>query len=431
MEDIDRLCDLYAGIWESADVCSALGGPAYGPIEQDRNGAELKALVDVLDRESRRARWRLPGEAGERRVLRAFSTFAVNTLGWERHALEGDIAREFRQALRDFPVQARRFDPSLPAAAIYQAARNVVTLHCLQALLDVPVALTPAALAYSLLYPYTDNLLDDPALEPEAKLAFGLRLGQRLAGETVGPVGVREAAIFDLVGMIEGEFRRARFPRVFDALLAIHEAQMRSLALLSACPPPDQRTLVRVAIEKGGTSVLADGYLAAGSLAPEQAECLFGLGVFLQLRDDLEDVHDDAANGVSTVFSSRRNVSLEEPTRRTLAVGEAVTRRFSCFSGDRAAPVRDIATRSLLHTVPDAAASFPSLFPLPFLQELERRSPFRFAAIAAERRRLSRANGSFSGLLERWLEERAPGESGNASLPVAASGRAARRPALA
>jgi hypothetical protein len=421
MEDIDRLCDLYAGIWESADVSGLPGGPTFDPGQQDRNDAELKALVDVLARESRRARWRLPGESDERRMYRAFSTFAANTLGWEQDALEGDLAREFREALRAFPGEARRFDPALSSADIYQAARNVITMHCLQALLGVPVALTPAALGYSLLYPYTDNLLDDPALGAGAKLAFGLRLRKRLAGERVAPAGDREAAIFDLVGMIESEFRRARSPRVFDALLAIHDAQMRSLALLSASPPPDECTLVRVAVEKGGTSVLADGYLVAGSLTPEQAECVFGLGVFLQLRDDLEDVHGDAANGVTTVFSSRRSVSLEEPTRRTLVVGEAVVQRFSCFSGDRAAPVRDIATRSLLHTVADAAASFPSLFPVPFMQALERRSPFRFATIAAERRRLSRANGSLSGLLERWLDERTPNP------PAAADVQAARR----
>ncbi len=35
-----------------------------------------------------------------------------------------------------------------------------------------------------------------------------------------------------------------------------------------------------------GASVLADGYLVAGSLTRGQAECIFGLGVFLQLRDD-------------------------------------------------------------------------------------------------------------------------------------------------
>jgi hypothetical protein len=411
MDDINRLCDLFVGVWDSADTAAPFGGPDYDGRDQDRNGAELHALVDVLQRESRRARWRLPRESAERRLYRAFTAFAVRALGWRRRDLEGEIAREFRDALRAFPIEARRFDARLSSADIFQAARNVVTMHCLQALLNVPVALTPAVLAYSLLYPYTDNLLDDPHLDAEGKRAFGVRLRQRLAGTAVEPVGHRESKIFALVGMIEGEYSRARFAPVFDSLLAIHEAQMRSLQLLAASPAPDDRTLVRVAVEKGGTSVLADGYLVAGSLTSTEAECIFGLGVFLQLRDDLEDVHDDAAQGLTTVFSNRGNGCLEDPTCRTLAVGEAVVQRLSCFSAERSEPVRDIAVRSLLHTVSDAAASFPSQYSPSFLQALERRSPLRFATIAAERRRLSRANGSFSGLLERWLAEHEPQES--------------------
>ena len=406
-DEIDRLRDLFGTVWETADLAAAPDGPEFRADAHSRNEAELSAFVDVLENESRGLRRRAPGEEGEQRVFAAFARFAANALGWERHHLEGPLAAPFREALRAFPTRARQFDPSLTSADIYQAARNALTLHCLQGLLGARVEHTPALLAYSLLYPYTDNLLDDPRAGSASKLAFGRRLGERLRGGEVAPAGHREARIFALVGMIERQYPRARFPSVFDSLLAIHDAQIRSLALMSG-RPLDARTLIEVAVEKGGTSVLADGYLVSGSLTPEQAECIFGLGVFLQLRDDLEDLHDDAAAGVATVFSVRDGGRLDEPTTRALAIGAAVLGRLACFDSPQAAPIREIMARSLPLTIADAAASYPALYSRGYLGALERRSPFRFGRLLAERRRLSRARGSLTGLMERWFDESAP-----------------------
>jgi hypothetical protein len=399
MRETDRLCNTFVGIWEAADPDGTIDGPAYSASAHARNEAELAAFVDVLEEESRHAR------RHERRVLASFARFATSTLGWPRPCLDALLATGFREALREFPTRARRFDPALPVADIYQAARNAITMFCLQSLLGVPIELTPAVLGYSLLYPYTDNLLDDPRRDAASKLAFGRRFGERLRGRRVAPADDREARIFDLVGLIEKQYPRASSPRVFESLLAIHDAQVRSLALVSSSPQPDSRTSIEIAVEKGGTSVLADGYLVAGALTPAQAECIFGLGVFLQLRDDLEDVVDDGAAGIMTVFSARRAGHLDEPTSRTLAIGAAVIERLPSFDAPHAAPMRDIMARSLQLTIADAAGSFPARYGAPYVTTLERRSPFRFASLAGHRRRLSRANGSLTGLLERWLDE--------------------------
>ncbi len=405
-ELVSRLCDRFVGIWHDADPKTTIEGLAYTPVEQGSNEVELEAFVGLLTRESRRAGRRRDIDAtGERRIVRAFARLATGALRWDGRQLEPLLSNGFRDALRAFPVRARRFDPSLRPADIYQAARNALTMHCLQSLLGVPVESTPAVLGYSLLYPYTDNLLDDESLDVAAKLAFSRRLADRLRGRDVDPGDPREARIFELVGMIEGQYPRARFPGVFASLLAIHNAQERSIALLGGATPLPRRTIVEIGVEKGGTSVLADGYLVAGALTPAQAECIFGVGVFLQLRDDLEDVEDDAACGLATVFSARPDMCLDEPTARALAVGAAVLGRLDCFDASSARPVRDIMARSLLLTIADAAASFPARYTPAYLSELERRSPFRFACLAAERKRLTRAKGSLTGLLESWIAE--------------------------
>jgi hypothetical protein len=405
-EVVSRLRDTFVGIWHDADPKTTTGVPPYTPAEQGSNEVDLGAFVDLLTRESRRAgRRRTIDAAGERRIVGAFAKLATGALRWDGRQIEPLLSNGFRDALRAFPVRARRFDPSLRPADIYQAARNALTMHCLQSLLGVPVESTPAVVGYSLLYPYTDNLLDDESLDAAAKMAFSRRLSERLRGREVAPADRREARIFELVGMIESQFDRARFPDVFASLLAIHYAQERSVALLAGGAPLPTRTIVEIGVEKGGTSVLADGYLVAGALTPAQAECIFGLGVFLQLRDDLEDVEDDGACGLATVFSARPDRCLDEPTARALAVGRAVLDRLDCFDASPARPVRDIMARSLQLTISDAAASFPARYSPTYLDELERRSPFRFACLAAQRQRLTRAKGSLTGLLESWIAE--------------------------
>ena len=418
-ELVGRLRDTYVGIWHDADRKTTIDGPAYTPAEQGSNEVELKAFVDLLTRESRRAgRRRDMDLESERRIVSAFAKLATGALRWDSRQLDPLLTNGFRDTLRAFPIQARRFDRSLRPADIYQAARNALTMHCVQSLLGVPVESTPAVLGYSLLYPYTDNLLDDESLDVAAKLAFSRRLADRLRGREVEPADPREARIFDLVAMIESQYPRARFPDVFASLLAIHHAQERSIALLGGVTPLPGRTIVEIGVEKGGTSVLADGYLVAGALTPAQAECIFGLGVFLQLRDDLEDVEDDGASGLRTAFSARRDACLAAPPARALAVGRAVLDRLDGFESSSARPVGDIMARSLLLTITDAAASFPTRYTPTYFNELERRSPFRFAYLAAERRRLTRAKGSLTGLLESWIAE-------DAELPRAVGGRLA------
>jgi len=404
---IGCLRETYIDVWYRADPRTPPLGSAHPLHVQANNEIRLRAFVDLLESESKR-RPRTPDARrdAEARVLAAFAEFACPTLGWRRQDLDTLMASGFPRAMRAFPGLARQFDPQITAADIYQAARNALTAHCLQSLLGVEVRATPAILGYSLLYPYTDNYLDDAGLDRASKLAFSGRLAARLAGTQGGHDTPREGQIFGLVGMIESQFSRSRHPRVFESLLAIHRAQEHSLDLLDAAGMPD---VLEISVEKGGASVLADGYLAAGLLTDAQAECLFGLGVFLQLRDDLEDVTDDEARGLRTVFSSPAGPRLlDEPTARALAIGSTVLERLDCFESPAADAVRGLMKLSLLLTITDAAASVPSRYSAGFLKDLEAHSPIRLACLAKQRQRLSRAKGSLTGLLETWLNEAGP-----------------------
>jgi len=239
------MCRTFVEIWQRADPNLGPGGRLFTRDEQFHNEARLATLVDTTTRESRQARKeRAFGRAAQIRILRAFREFACPALGWDPSLLEGPEADEFAAALRAFPTLARLFDPALTPPEVYQAARNAITFHCLQRLLGLPVRPTPSCLAYSLLYPYTDNYLDDVNLGVAGKMGFGARLGSRLSGEYVHPESMHERRIFQLVEMIEGEYSRARHPEVFQSLLAIHAAQQRSLALLHDVDLPSPRDII-------------------------------------------------------------------------------------------------------------------------------------------------------------------------------------------
>jgi hypothetical protein len=422
---IDRFVDTFADAWHGADLERGPDGEAFTASEQSRHERELVAFVDVLSDESRRGRRGAIRAEAEPRILGAFRTFAASALGWQQSHLDALLSDGFRPALQAFPAAARRFDPEISPAAIYQAARNAITMHCLQRLLGVPVAATPSTLAYSLLYPYTDDYLDDLSVGVEEKRVFGSRLARRLAGATLEPIGWHERQVFRLVGMIEGQFERKAYPDIFAGLLAIHAAQQRSLLLLHASPPLTPREVVRISLEKGGASVLTDGYLVAGTLSPAQAECLFGLGVFLQLRDDLEDVGDDRASGLRTVFSSVDG-PLDEPVARALAVGRAVLDRLECFPSPSAAAVRALMVSSLGLVLTDAAASSPARFSAGYLAKLEAHSPVRLESLTAQRLRVSRARGSLTSLLETWIGS-APDEPGGVGKGVGTDFGSSRR----
>ena len=76
----------------------------------------------------------------------------------------------------------------------------------------------------------------------------------------------------------------------------------------TACDSAEHRrpcapTPPKLSFEKGGASVLADGYLAAGTLSREEVQFIFRWGALLQLVDDLQDIRQDGGEHSLTIFT--------------------------------------------------------------------------------------------------------------------------------
>ncbi len=394
-----------AALWLEDGGRPDLGRTFAGRERKPREKALAVFLDAVLAETKRPPLAPTDREAAQRRIFEAFERFARTALDWEDRHIDILLSGGFGRAANEFVRKAKDFDAALRSQDIFQACRNVWVANGLQRLLGRPVRLTPAIFAYSLLYPYTDNYLDDPETGEETKRSFNGRLRSRLEGREVGPGNGRERRIFDLVAMIETEHDRARHPQVFESLLAIHESQVKSLGLLRSDRPVGEAEAVKIGLEKGGTSVLADGCLAAGLLAPGEIAFLFGFGAFLQLMDDLEDVEEDGRAGLQTVFSrSAGREPLDAVTDRTFRLGVAVLGGLDGFGVPDAEPLRELIRSSLVQGLVMSAGRFGRLYSRAYLRALEAHAPFRFSFHNRERRKLTRRRAAIGRLFESFAK---------------------------
>jgi len=404
---IRELNQHFIDLWWECDTRLPDLGPLYTDQAQTQNEKQLLQFLDQVDRMlSNPPRSRAEAQAEQARLGAAFRVLAEQALGFTAGELDLLPSQAFSDVSEDFVRTARAFDPKLSGEDIFQAGRNAWTANGLQWLQGLPVQNTPSIFAYSLLYPYTDNYLDDPAISTATKLAFNERFGRRLAGELLAPANAHEKIIFDLVAMIEKQYSRPDHPAVFESLLDIHHAQGQSLKLIQCAAAPGDTELSEVDVlglsfAKGGTSVLADGYLVSGWLNEAHRQYTYGHGIFAQLLDDMEDVGQDSQAGRLTVYSQPAgHWSLDALSNRTFHFGREVLRRLDCFDVEES--LRELIRRGADLALIDAIGRTDRYYSADYLRELEAHSPFRFSFLKEQRNGF--ANGRRHGSLAKLME---------------------------
>ena len=382
--------------WRQADPAPPTFLPSYPAREQARREARLDRYLEAVEAEVRAA----PREqaAAEERLTAAFRLFGREALDFEDRHLDLLLAGGFTETGREFARAARLFDPSMSSDDIFQASRNAWTTNGLQIMLGLPARLTPAIFGYSMLYPCTDNYLDHPAVSKADKLAFNRRFGARLAGGQLAPAGRHEEQAWALVSLIEGQYRRTDHSDVFASLCAIHRAQENSLELHRGAGAGAD--VLEIVFEKGGASVLADAWLAAGTLSPTASDFAFAWGVALQLGDDLQDVAADARDGIRTAFSEAAGREpLDAATNRAFHFGARVLADLDGIGATAPPAIKELIRTSFFMLLTGAAGEARQFYSAGYIRELERRSPFRFEFLRSRRRCFTRKRG----ILERLV----------------------------
>jgi len=372
---IPSLTRTYAGAW-AHNAPGAPSGRRYSPAQQ----AEREREVDLLMEKSLPRIDRIRGMDESDRAR--FAGRAHTALG--KLLMEGSDPRvdtffdECETVGKAFVRRARQFDSSLGGGDIHQALRNQWVFNSIEVFLGRTVSLTPGSFAYSLMYPYTDNWLDAGSHTTGECEEFQESLRRCLEGET----GPEEQGPFSrLVRTIEEEFPRDRYPAVYDALLAILQAQGTGLRLQGPVDGVDESSLELITIEKGGASVAVDGFLVHGWLGPGDLHALFGYGVVLQFIDDLQDVAEDAAAGHSTMFTrASAGGPLDDVTGRLIRFTESTVALLDTPGGGAFLP--RLVGASCLFLILEAVARHGERYTQRYLEMLEEFSPLRFSFLA-------------------------------------------------
>ena len=373
--DIHGLNQEYIDLWFSCSKEFAL--PCFSRREQAQKEDQLQTLFQQMPRihtDPAMPEW------WSREKIEPFLPYLRQTMQILLDLSEGEsvdiFGEEFKSATFEFVEMARAFDSNLGPSEIFQAVRNLWIVNGLQRMMHAPVTLTPALLAYSLLYPYTDNYVDDPDIPEQEKAGFNQRLALRLQGKPVTPNSAHESRIYELINMIEEQFPRSSFPMVYASIQAIHRAQIASMQLVDPKRPVSFDHVLHISLEKGGTSVIADGALVRGELSPEQIRFLYGYGAYLQFVDDLRDLQHDYQANQRTIFTLDDDLLRRaQMVNRTFVFGANVLNRMAKTAGEFLPLMQKSINMLLIQSI----GLMPEFFASDFLQKMESHSTCSFA----------------------------------------------------
>ena len=393
----------YALIWEKSSVEVPDFPKTYTSFDKREREQSLDQFIkSIKSFRKQYIRNKTSTKEDERLFFDGTRTFLRLGLDFDEDQLEMMFSDELIEATQSFVRKARIFDPELKFADIFQACRNAWIMHGLQLIMGYKIQLTSSILAYSLLYPYTDNMLDDPSISGYEKMIFSERFRERLSGIIINPENRTENAVFQLVEMIEEQYSRQEFPDVYDSLLEIHRAQTNSLKLIYQGDLITEKETLKICIAKGGASVLADGFLVAGKLTPEQQFFLTGYGSYLQLLDDIQDVDEDRKAGLMTVFSKDAfRLPLDQKLNKTYWFGKEVMKSLDFFDGKHIDLFKSLMRKSMDLFIIEAIAQNPDLYSPAYIVKFEQYSPFHFDYIRKEKERF----GTYKGFLLTTIEQ--------------------------
>lgn len=391
--DVDRLSQDFIALWNLSSDSEPSFKLRFDSRDQRRNTDASRAFLSGIESAigtfpttpPEQTRWRA-------RIGASWRSFCKTCLGYSDELIDVMLTDANVEATRQFVRRARDFDGHIEIADLHQALRNVWVMNSVQWLLELDVTCSSSVFAYSMLYPYTDNYLDDASLSHQQKAAFNRWLEGRLRGAGSTPPSLHESSLSDLVSLIEEEHDRRVARDVYDSLLAIHRAQTESLRQQAQQAELSERDLLQLSVRKGGTSVLAHGYLVNQTITRQDAELFFGYGVFLQLLDDLQDVAGDHQQRHATLFTeTSRREPLDRLTSRVYHFMQNVLSRSPRFACSQGALIKELIERNCELLMLQAIAQHPELYTAEFLRRVEEFSPWPFSYLQTARRRLQQS----------------------------------------
>ncbi|MDE6846413.1 MAG: class 1 isoprenoid biosynthesis enzyme [Lachnospiraceae bacterium] len=294
---------------------------------------ENEALVQEFSQRIQKKLRQKPKEkerqsAWEQELEQDFMTFLerekiLNLSAW----MSPELLNSFKQETKHFVDRVRAFDETLTPAQIWQTLRNYFIYAMVVDMQGEKQNAGNPILAYSLLYPYTDNYIDDDQISKSDKKRYNQMIALKLQGESAVPHNSLEEKTCCLLDMILEAYEGAEQKKIAETLLRLLEAQNNSIGQQQKDVTEEQ--ILEISIHKGSTSVLADYLFATTNWTGYEESFYLKFGFLLQLVDDLQDIEEDRKSGSHTLMTeTERQQKLEQCTNRLLWFTWNVIREF-------------------------------------------------------------------------------------------------------
>lgn len=301
---------------------------------------ENEALIQEFFRRIQKKIQKKPGETEaqrqwEKELEQEFCDFLQKE---KMLSLSEWMSRELLDAFtcetKRFVNRVRSFDETLNEAQIWQTLRNYFIYAMIVEMQGETQNAKNPILAYSLLYPYTDNYIDDEQILPKEKERYNRMIASRLKEEPVFPQNPLEEKTCRLLDMILNEYKGMERKKVAWTLLQLLEAQNCSIRQQKAALPEEE--ILEISIRKGSASVLADYLFSTVDWLEYEEVFYLKFGFLLQLVDDLQDIEEDRRTGSHTLMTTayeqqtriRGQQYLEQRVNRLLWFSWNVIREF-------------------------------------------------------------------------------------------------------
>ncbi len=228
------------------------------------------------------------------------------------NSMEKQEIEAFQEEIMNFLRHVRKFAPELSFDEIGQALRNYIVYAMFKNIHEIKNDFSMAGFGYSMLYPFTDNYIDSRTYSAEEKAEYNKIIRDKIVGREVHPRTIHQKKTCDLLQAIESEYPRESNTTVFTLLLMMLEAQEESLRQQNKGVPLSEEERLAISLYKGGISVLIDRFLVRKELTKEEVILYLGLGFFLQLADDLQDIRTDDEEGWQTLLTLDKGPANEE-----------------------------------------------------------------------------------------------------------------------
>ena len=207
----------------------------------------------------------------------------------------------FYKETKRFIGNAREFDESISIEDLGQALRNYLVYAIFLELNGKEQCCKPSIFGYSMLYPYTDNYIDNAVIAIEDKKHYNKLIENKLRGNPFEILSEHEKKTAELLDDIAKDY--ASSDEVFKGLYYMLEAQKNSQRQSDKKEELKEEEILDISIYKGGLSVLLDRYFIDKDFNGRDLYFYYGFGFLLQLCDDLQDITQDGEEESRTVFT--------------------------------------------------------------------------------------------------------------------------------